>query len=56
LDQKKQRQDIVDAAGWVATSQWGGFIFKEADEKILEEDADPEEALDNDERDENTRD
>ncbi|RGP78759.1 hypothetical protein FLONG3_3123 [Fusarium longipes] len=34
LHQKKQRQDIVDAAGWVATSQWGGFSFKDGDEII----------------------
>ncbi|KAJ9422185.1 hypothetical protein QL093DRAFT_2306670 [Fusarium oxysporum] len=56
LDQKRQRQDIVDAAGWAATSQWGGFVFREADEKALEEDADPGQPLDTDERDESARD
>ncbi|KAF4999726.1 hypothetical protein FGRMN_2291 [Fusarium graminum] len=34
LSQKKQRQHIVDAAGWAATSQWGGFVFKEVNEEI----------------------
>ncbi|KAF5674337.1 hypothetical protein FHETE_2972 [Fusarium heterosporum] len=34
LSQKEQRQDIVDAAGWAATSQWGGFVFKEVNEEI----------------------
>lgn len=46
LDQKRQRQDMVDAAGWVATSQWGGFVFREADEKVLRVDANPEQPLD----------
>ncbi|RBR09434.1 uncharacterized protein FIESC28_09884 [Fusarium coffeatum] len=32
LDQQKQRQDVVDAAGWVASSQWGGYTFKEGDD------------------------
>ncbi|RBQ64630.1 hypothetical protein FVER14953_02595 [Fusarium verticillioides] len=45
LDHKRQRQDIVDAAGWAATSQWGSFVFREADEKVSEEDADPEQPL-----------
>ncbi|KAM0557046.1 hypothetical protein ACHAPJ_005309 [Fusarium lateritium] len=39
LDQKGQRQDVLDAAGWAATSQWGGFTFKEADEERQEENA-----------------
>lgn len=56
LDQKRQRQDIVDAAGWVATSQWGGFVFREADEKMLGVDANPEQPLDIGERDESARD
>ncbi|KAF5652504.1 hypothetical protein F25303_3192 [Fusarium sp. NRRL 25303] len=56
LDQKRQRQDIVDAAGWVATSQWGGFVFREADEKVLGVDANPEQPLDVGERDESARD
>ncbi|KAF9775450.1 hypothetical protein IL306_006429 [Fusarium sp. DS 682] len=55
LDQKKQRQDAVDAAGWVATSQWGGFTFREAD-KMPEENTDPEEALDENEQDEDDQD
>ncbi|KAG9502685.1 hypothetical protein J7337_005518 [Fusarium musae] len=45
LGHKRQRQDIVDAAGWAATSQWGSFVFREADEKVSEEDADPEQPL-----------
>ncbi|KAF5555627.1 hypothetical protein FPHYL_8178 [Fusarium phyllophilum] len=56
LDQKRQRQHIVDAAGWAATSQWGGLVFREAEEKVLEEDADPEQPLDIGERDESARD
>ncbi|KAF5635149.1 hypothetical protein F52700_5540 [Fusarium sp. NRRL 52700] len=56
LDQKRQRQDIVDAAGWAAASQWGGFVFREAGEIVLEEDGGPEQPLDIGERDESTRD
>ncbi|KAM0424646.1 hypothetical protein ACHAPT_010172 [Fusarium lateritium] len=29
LEQRGQRQGAVEAAGWAATSQWGGFTFKE---------------------------
>ncbi|KAI8673625.1 hypothetical protein NCS55_00683300 [Fusarium keratoplasticum] len=29
LEQRGQRQGVVEAAGWAATSQWGGFTFKE---------------------------
>lgn len=39
LDQKSQRQHAVDAAGWEATSQWGGFIFKEGKEDMHGEDS-----------------
>ncbi|KAF4342702.1 hypothetical protein FBEOM_3362 [Fusarium beomiforme] len=56
LDQKKQRQDAVDAAGWVASSQWGGFTFREADEKKPEENVDPKKALDDNEHNDNDRD
>ncbi|ODA83128.1 hypothetical protein RJ55_01638 [Drechmeria coniospora] len=31
LTQRKARQDAVDAAGWAATSPWGGFVFHEMD-------------------------
>ncbi|RGP59438.1 hypothetical protein FSPOR_11315 [Fusarium sporotrichioides] len=37
LDQKEQRQDVVDTAGWAATSHWGGFTFKDGDEDASEE-------------------
>ncbi|CAJ0540027.1 Ff.00g073450.m01.CDS01 [Fusarium sp. VM40] len=33
VSQKEQRQDVVDSAGWAATSQWGGFVFQEVDRK-----------------------
>ncbi|GJN86651.1 peptidase M43, pregnancy-associated plasma-A [Purpureocillium lilacinum] len=29
LAQRRARQDAVDAAGWAATSPWGGFVFHE---------------------------
>lgn len=29
LEQRERRQDAVDAAGWAATSEWGGFTFSE---------------------------
>ncbi|KAF4966154.1 hypothetical protein FSARC_6153 [Fusarium sarcochroum] len=46
LNQKEQRQDVVDAAGWAATSQWGGFTFEEADEERYEENVDQEPEVD----------
>lgn len=27
LGRREARQEAVDAAGWAATSQWGGFVF-----------------------------
>ncbi|KAM0252946.1 hypothetical protein ACHAP5_000809 [Fusarium lateritium] len=33
VSQKEQRQDVVDSADWAASSQWGGFVFKELYEK-----------------------
>ncbi|KAM5352173.1 hypothetical protein ACJ41O_004896 [Fusarium nematophilum] len=32
LEQRTQRQDVVEAAGWAVASQWGGFTFKEGEE------------------------
>ncbi|KAH8699994.1 hypothetical protein BGZ61DRAFT_241129 [Ilyonectria robusta] len=29
MEQRGRRQDAVDGAGWAATSEWGGFSFKE---------------------------
>ncbi|UNI15634.1 hypothetical protein JDV02_002149 [Purpureocillium takamizusanense] len=29
LAQRRARQDAVDAAGWAASSPWGGFVFHE---------------------------
>ncbi|KAF4976894.1 hypothetical protein FZEAL_6496 [Fusarium zealandicum] len=29
FEQRGRRQDVVDAAGWAVTSQWGGFTFNE---------------------------
>lgn len=29
LEQRTARQKAVDAAGWVASSQWGSFVFHE---------------------------
>jgi hypothetical protein len=55
LNQKKQRQDVVDAAGWAATSQWGGFAFKDGDEGISGVDTRELENIDNIEQDENNR-
>lgn len=31
LDRRSARQEAVDATGWVAESQWGGFVFREED-------------------------
>ncbi|PTD02855.1 hypothetical protein HYE67_010661 [Fusarium culmorum] len=39
LDQKEKRQGVVDTAGWAATSQWGGFTFKDGDADASEGDA-----------------
>lgn len=33
VSQKEKRQDVVDSAGWAASSQWGGFVFQEVDRK-----------------------
>ncbi|KAF4447610.1 hypothetical protein F53441_8867 [Fusarium austroafricanum] len=54
LEQRKQRQDAVDAAGWVATSQWGGFTFKEA-EKTSGENVDPKGCFGDKDSDEDNR-
>lgn len=32
LEQRARRQDVVDEAGWAATSQWGSFVFLEGGE------------------------
>lgn len=32
LEQRERRQDAVEAAGWAATSQWGGFVFRDGEE------------------------
>jgi hypothetical protein len=29
LDQRAARQEVVDRAGWTASSAWGGFVFFE---------------------------
>ncbi|KAF5004346.1 hypothetical protein FDECE_9150 [Fusarium decemcellulare] len=33
LEQRGKRQDVVEAAGWAVTSQWGGFTFKEQEDE-----------------------
>ncbi|KAF7548999.1 hypothetical protein G7Z17_g6680 [Cylindrodendrum hubeiense] len=33
MEQRGRRQDAVDAAGWAATSEWGGFSFKGVDNR-----------------------
>ncbi|OBS28875.1 hypothetical protein FPOA_02810 [Fusarium poae] len=50
LDQKEQRQDVVDMAGWAVTSQWGGFTFKDGDEDASEGDMRKWDSFDNIER------
>jgi hypothetical protein len=30
LQRRSARQEAVDAAGWAAESQWGGFVFKDS--------------------------
>ncbi|KAM0341515.1 hypothetical protein ACHAPU_009963 [Fusarium lateritium] len=49
LNQKEQRQDIVDAVGWAATSQWGSFVFKEVNEEI-EDSVGPRDDVDSDQQ------
>lgn len=36
LEQRAQRQDAVDSAGWAATSQWGSFVFREGKDRDAE--------------------
>ncbi|CAM1500844.1 Fc.00g100060.m01.CDS01 [Cosmosporella sp. VM-42] len=31
MEQRSNRAEAVESAGWAATSQWGGFVFKEED-------------------------
>ncbi|CEI66764.1 hypothetical protein FVEN_g12565 [Fusarium venenatum] len=50
LDQKKQRHDVVDMAGWAVTSQWGGYTFKDGGEDASEEDTRKGDGVDNIER------
>ncbi|KAH7148952.1 hypothetical protein EDB81DRAFT_481615 [Dactylonectria macrodidyma] len=33
MEQRGRRQDAVDAAGWAATSDWGGFSFNDVDDQ-----------------------
>ncbi|KAF5020186.1 hypothetical protein F66182_7791 [Fusarium sp. NRRL 66182] len=40
MDQRGQRQDVVDAAGWTVSSQWGVFTFREEEEDKAEQEED----------------